>query len=380
MADFFHLTDFLEPVSLSEIAGDINYKNGQYGSVLRIYSGDFPDLSDVDIVIAGSTERRGSHPGKTEAHFLNKIRAEFYQQYCWHKDLVIADIGNILPGKSLSDSYAAIRLLTKELTEAGKKFLIIGGSLDLSLGMYQGISGENKPMVEVTCVDAVFDLDMEALDRSSNFLMELLTGEPNYVKHYNHIAFQSYYVHPSMLETIDKLRFDCSRVGVVKEDIEEMEPAVRNSSLFSFDIAAIANAWAPGGAISPNGLNGEEACTLMQYAGMAANLKVAGIFGYENIPDRLPITERQIAQMIWYFIDGIAKKSKEADIALKDAYNEYFISFSDLETSFMQNKRSGRWWMQLPDKTMIPCSYKDYIQACRNEIPERWLRTQERNY
>src|SRR5690606_17212856 len=134
MADFFHLTDFLEPVSLSEIAGDINYKNGQYGSVLRIYSGDFPDLSDVDIVIAGSTERRGSHPGKTEAHFLNKIRAEFYQQYCWHKDLVIADIGNILPGKSLSDSYAAIRLLTKELTEAGKKLLIIGGSHDLSLG------------------------------------------------------------------------------------------------------------------------------------------------------------------------------------------------------------------------------------------------------
>src|SRR5690606_37873163 len=187
------------PVSLSEIAGDINFKNGQYGSVLRIYSGDFPDLSDVDIVIAGSTERRGSHPGKTEAHFLNKIRAEFYQQYCWHKDLMIADIGNILPGKSLSDSYAAIRLLTKELTEAGKKLLIIGGSHDLSLGMYQGISGENKPMVEVTCVDAVFDLDMEALDRSSNFLMELLTGEPNYVKHYNHIAFQSYYVHPSML-------------------------------------------------------------------------------------------------------------------------------------------------------------------------------------
>lgn len=381
MADFFHLTDFLQPVSLSDIAGDIVYKNGQYGNVLRIFSEEFPDLSDVDIVIAGSTEIRGCRPGKNRPDLLNKIRREFYQQFCWHKDLKIADIGDVKPGKTLADSYAALRIITREITEAGKKLLIVGGGHDLTLGMYQGITGENHPFVEITSVDALFDLDMEAINRSSNFLMELLTGEPNYVKHYNHIAFQSYYVHPSMLETIDKLRFDCYRVGMVKEDIEEMEPAIRNSSLFSFDIAAIAHPWAPGGAISPNGLNGEEACTLMQYAGMSSQLKVAGIFGYEEREeDRLCITERQISQMIWYFIDGVWKKSCEADISIKEAYNEYYIQFSDMETAFMQNKRSGRWWMQLPDKTMIPCSYKDYIMASRNEIPERWLRTQERNF
>ena len=56
--------------------------------------------------------------------------------------------------------------------------------------------------------------------------------QPNYLRHYNHIAFQSYYVHPRMLETMDKLRFDCFRVGHVKESIEEMEPVIRNSDLF----------------------------------------------------------------------------------------------------------------------------------------------------
>ena len=36
--------------------------------------------------------------------------------------------------------------------------------------------------------------------------MEMLTGEPNMVRHYNHIGFQSYFVHPRMLETMDKLQ------------------------------------------------------------------------------------------------------------------------------------------------------------------------------
>ncbi|MBD0279751.1 MAG: arginase, partial [Flavisolibacter sp.] len=43
-----------------------------------------------------------------------------------------------------------------------------------------------------------------------------------------------------------------------------------------------------------------------------------------------------------------------------------------------QSKRTGRWWMQLPDKQYIACSHNDYLQASQNEIPERWLRIHER--
>jgi formiminoglutamase len=35
--------------------------------------------------------------------------------------------------------------------------------------------------------------------------------------------------------------------------------------------------------------------------------------------------------------------------------------------------------MQLPNKKMIPCTYNDYLFASNNEIPERWLRAQERD-
>jgi hypothetical protein len=234
-------------------------------------------------------------------------------------------------------------------------------------------------IIEATCVDARIDLDMDSVLPADNFLMEMLTGVPNYIKHYNHIGFQSYLVHPHMLETIDKLRFDCYRVGKVKEDLEEMEPAIRNSQLFSFDIAAIQNAHAPANHLTPNGFTGEEACTLMQYAGMSHSNSTIGIYGYIPEHDVHGLTAKQISHMLWYVMDGIYKGKQEAALEDKDNFNEYTIAFSELETAFVQSKRTGRWWMQMPDGKHIACSKIDYLVASNNEIPERWMRAMERN-
>jgi hypothetical protein len=82
--------------------------------------------------------------------------------------------------------------------------------------------------------------------------------------------------------------------------------------------------------------------------------------------------------MIWYFIDGRYKGKHEASVQERDSFNEYHVSFSEVETVFLQSKRTGRWWMQLPNKNYIACTYRDYMVASSNEIPERWLRAQER--
>ena len=65
----------------------------------------------------------------------------------------------------------------------------------------------------IACIDAMIDINMDSVLPCERFLMRMLTHEPNFIKQYNHIGFQSYMVHPDMLETIDKLRFDCYRVG-----------------------------------------------------------------------------------------------------------------------------------------------------------------------
>ncbi len=373
---FDALSDFLEPVSLSAISNDTGYREGQFGRSVKIYDETFPDLEDVDIVIVGCGEQRGAALlGISTAPAA--IRSEFYNLYFWHTDLKIADIGNVRIGKSLTDTYAALKIVVDDLTGEGKTVLVLGGTHDLSLSQYYAFAG-NKRQIEAASVDALIDVNIDSPFRNDNFLMELLTSDPNYLRQYNHIAFQSYLVHPRMLETMDKLRFDCFRLGNVKEDIEEMEPVIRNCQMFSFDVTAIAHAFAPSNTISPNGLTGEEACTLMQYAGMSAEMMSVGIYGYRPEKDNEQLTAKQIAQMIWYFLDGKSRGSREARMDEKESFNEFHTIFAEVDTIFLQSKKTGRWWIQLPDKKFIACSQKDYIVASRNEIPERWLRAQER--
>ena len=370
------ISDFLEPIDKHVISGDMGYKERQVGKLIEAYEQYLPDVDEADIVLVGCREQRGAGT-VVESTAADAIRKEFYNLYYWHNDIKIVDLGNIRTGKNLSDTYAALKLVIYELMELDKLVVVLGGSHDVTLAQYYAF-GEKKRPIDAAGVDAVIDINLESPLRSENFLMEMLTGEPNYTRHYNHIAFQSYLVHPRMLETMDKLRFDCFRVGNVKEHIEDMEPVLRNCHLLSFDIAAIANGYAPANSFSPNGLNGEEACTLMQFAGMGRHMRSIGIYGYQPEKDREELTAKQISHMLWYLMDGRSRGNKEALIDERDSFNEYHTAFAEVDTIFLQSKKTGRWWMQLPDKQFIACSYKDYLLASSNEIPERWLRAQER--
>jgi|SRR6185312_606899 len=372
-----HILDFLDPVNIREISNDEEFNDGQIGKQISVYEEEFPDLLPADLVLVGCREERGARRSRNIINGPDCIRQQFYRLYHWHSDLKIADVGNIRAGASVADSYAALRSVVSELTGLGKTVIILGGSHDLTLAQYQGYVNRKK-LIEVTCVDALVDINLDSPLKSDNFLMEMLTDEPNYIHHYNHIAFQSYYVHPNMLETMDKLRFDCFRVGKVKEHIDEMEPVLRNSNMLSFDIAAIAHQYAPSNHLSPNGLSGEEACALMRFAGLSPNIDSIGIYGFIPEKDQYDLTANQIAQMIWYVIDGRSKGRREAKFSDKEDFNEYHTAFAEVETTFLQSKKTNRWWMQLPDRKYIACSYNDYLLASGNEVPERWLRAQER--
>ncbi|MFT4093335.1 MAG: formimidoylglutamase [Niabella sp.] len=371
------IIDFLSPVNLFEITGDEGYKHGQFGSAIDVYAETFPDIEQADIILLGCGEQRGSGYIGPASSAPDVVRRQFYALFYWHERIRIADIGNIIQGATYKDTIAALQTVIAEITAIGRTVIVLGGSHDLTLAQYNACKNA-KQLIEATGVDAVIDLDMESPFKHDNFLMEMFTSEPNYVRHYNHIGFQSYLVHPGMLQTLDKLKFDFYRVGHVKEDIENVEPGIRSSNIFSFDINAIANAYAPANQLTPNGFNGEEACILMQYAGMSSNMQSVGIYGYRPEKDREELTAKQIAHMVWYIIDGRYRRLKEATLTDREQFNEYEMAFSEVATTFLQSKKTGRWWMQLPDKNFVPCSYKDYLTAGRDEIPERWFRAQQR--
>src|SRR5699024_4631642 len=150
------------------------------------------------------------------------------------------------------DTQAALRMVLEELAVQGKTVFILGGSHDLTLMQYHSFVSKEQ-VIEATVVDALIDLHEEEYALSRHFLMEMLTEQPNFIRHFNHIGFQSYFVHPRLLETLDKLRFDCYRLGTAREKLEDMEPVIRSTDLFSFDMNAIRSADAPASRLSPNG-------------------------------------------------------------------------------------------------------------------------------
>lgn len=371
------IADFLQPVNLDLLSKDEGYRDTQLGKHIKVHETQLPDISDADMVIIGAGECRGAGYALNHHASADGIRSALYALYYWHAQVTIADLGNVKIGQTIQDSYAALRTVIAELILQNKKVVVIGGSHDLTLPQYHAYTSI-PTLVNAVVTDAKIDLDLEARLPADHFLEELFTGLPNHLNHYAHIAFQSYFMHPHMLETIDKLRFDCFRLGVVREDIEEMEPVIRDSHMMSFDISAIQNAQAPANIITPNGLNGEEACVLMQYAGMSWKTSSIGLYGYQAELDRNGLSAIQIAQMIWYIIDGIQKGKKESPLSATERFKEFHIAFSDIDTQFLQSKSTGRWWIQLHNKEWAPCSYKDYLVASKNEIPERWLRALER--
>lgn len=372
------LHDYLSPVHVNGILEDESLTDGQIGKHIQVFEDTMPDLENVNIVLLGVPEYRGQLMNNKGSEGPDIIRKKLYRLHYWHQDVALADVGNIKTGMTLNDTYAAIKTVVSELIQNGKTVLLLGGSHDITLAQY-GAYRSLERTVEVTCVDAAVDLHGESALRSENFLLDLLTGEPNLVKHYNHMAFQSYFVHPRMMETLNKLHFDCFRVGMVQELIEEMEPPIRHTDMMSVDIQAIKNSDSPASKLSPNGLTGAEACTLVRYAGMSHKISSLGIYGYRPEDDPQELSALQIAQMIWYFIDGFHKKKQDV---LPDETHDFIVfhtAFAQVETTFLQSKRSNRWWMKMPDGKWMACSYKDYVEASSNQIPERWLRLQERD-
>lgn len=367
----FDLYEFLEPINPALLSDDEGYNDGQLGSFIEFYQDELPDLAEAEVVLVGVNV---GHNG-TEA--ADAVRKEFYKLHCWHTEVVIMDVGNIKNGATTNDSYAAAQAVVAELLRIKKTVIILGASHDYTLAQYHAYR-QLQQLIEATVIDAMIDLKPESLYKTDNFLLEMLTGEPNLVKHYNHIGFQSYYVHPRMLETMDKLRFDCYRVGMVKEKIDEMEPVLRNTDLLSIDISAVKSSDAPSAKASPNGFSGEEGCILTRFAGMSPTLSSIGFYGYNIDEDVREQTAKQISQMMWYFIEGKSRAKQETLMNERHNFNEFHTAFTDIDTVFLQSKKTGRWWMQLPDKKLIACSYNDYINASNNEIPERWLRAQER--
>lgn len=375
MQDLIH---FLEPLHFIDVYNRNDYNNNQIGKKISIFPHDSfsPELTDIFIV--GCGENRDNSQNTNWSNSPDAIRRALYKMYDWHPEIKVADLGNILEGKTANDTKAALGAVLEYIHSIGKIAIVLGSSQELTLQQYAPFQ-KNNELIEVAAIDMLMDIEEAETINERSYLMHLLTDQPNYIKHFSLIGFQSYYTNPTLLQTLDRLRFDCFRLGRVRANIEEMEASLRSCDLVTVDLNVLRASEAPYmKQASPNGLFNDELCQLLRYAGMSEKIKSLGIYGFNEEYDETELGAAQIAQMIWYFIDGYRVKLAEYPLTELQEFEEYNVSMSNTASTFLKSKRTGRWWMKLPDQSFIPASYNDYLIAAANEYPERWLRAQER--
>jgi arginase family enzyme len=386
------VVDFFEPIDNKILQGKkIQHPLALYQCVDIYQTGsDFPDLSQVQLAILGVKEDRMAEDNAGCGMAPDYIRKHLYGLFQGPYKVRIADLGNIKAGNKISDTYFALKTVLAALIKRKIVPVIIGGSQDLTYSNYLAY-GELGQVISLISVDSSFDLGINREEKVThqNYLGTILTHQPNFLFNYTNIGYQTYLVDQDAIDLMSNLFFDVYRLGMVRKDMNEVEPVVRNADVLSFDVSCIRQGDAPGNQnVSPNGFHGEEACQIVRYAGLSDKLSSIGFYEANPTLDHSEQTMHLVAQMIWYFIDGFCSRKKDMpDKLRKDSgeYIKYFVSSKEVqhEMVFYKSKKSDRWWMEVPcppslqmkyeRQFLVPCSYREYLAACQSEIPEKWL-------
>ena len=379
------LTILFSPID-EAVYRDIHSQSSLYKS-LRIFSEKMPDFKDAHIAIFGIREDRGTTENIGTASAPDEIRKKLYNLKRGTGTYRIVDLGNLNPGHDLNETYVRISEVCRMLLEKNVLPIIIGGSHDLDYGQYCAYETMEK-LVSFLNIDAMLDLeDKSETSPSRHHIHKVLMHEPNYLFSYTHLAYQTYLIDPLSVAVLEKLYFEAFRIGQLRTNLQEIEPAIRNADLLSFDVTSIRSSDAPGNAnAQPFGLTGEEACQICWYAGLNEKLSSAGFYEYNpDRDDEHKKTASVIATMIWYFIEGFYNRKNESNFKGND-FMKYTVSMpSQPETiSFFKSKFSEKWWMEVPypngkerysRNSIVPCSYNDYQTAIKGEVPERYIST-----
>ncbi len=366
---------FFDPTEVDEDKSAESFQSSLY-----INHSKMPDHQELDMALIGIQEFRGADK-KSEAYSAEEVRKQLYRLKKGFGDYGIIDLGNLRNGPTLEDTYLRLKEVVSYLM--GNKIIpiIFGGTHDVSLGQYFGYEDAEK-LISVLSVDSNIDLNGEA--PINCHMARLLKHAPNYLFNYYHLAYQSFLTDSASLSLLEDLSFETFRLGVVKENIREVEPIIRDADMLTFDLSAIQQEYAPGAlGAKVYGLTGEEACQIMWYAGQNEKLSSIGIFNYKASLDQGMKTAFVISTMIWYFTEGFYHRKGGKNFMSND-YLKYEVHLGgDPETiRFFKSRLSERWWMEVPNyeshgffnrNRIIACNYSDYEMALKGELPTRWI-------
>ncbi len=379
-----NIQDYCDPIGLDRPADHHLSDKAVFCKNIYIHTPDTPvkNLDQFNLVLLGVPEDRSARvPGLAEAP--DQIRNHLYRLFRVNPRLKIIDLGNLKCGSNVQDTYFALRDVLLELLELKLTVVILGGSQDLTYGIYLTFEKLNRKF-SFTTIDS--RLDMGIIDdqvKPESYLIPILSRKKELLFSYANLGHQTYFVDQGDLDYLRDNYYQSLRLGDIRQDMSRVEPILRDSGFVSLDVGSIRQSDAPAcDHPSPNGFTGEEICQISRYAGLSPLMRCFGFFNLLPEADRNGQTAHLAAQAIWYFIDGVSQRKEEHPLSAPDAFKKFIVSHSDMDHDivFYKSLETDRWWFEVPvihqAKTrhvIISCSLDDYQKACNQEIPDRWL-------
>lgn len=217
----------------------------------------------------------------------------------------------------------------------------------------------------------------------------MILEQPYNLFNYSNIGYQTYFNSQEEIDLVEKLFFDAYRLGEISSDIELVEPVMRDADMVNLDIQSVSSPSLIGeNDVSPNGFDGKEICRLARYAGISDKVTSFGIYELQKLFPR-PASAMLTAQIIWYFMEGVNYRKNEHTIFTKNQFKKYQVPVHEEVLTFYKSDLSERWWIEIPfypnvnnklkKHTLLPCTHQDYLDACDQDIPERWHKARRKN-
>jgi len=380
---------YFSPVDISDSSIE-SFDHGTIGSTIcRHRKGDFPKMKKGDIALLYVPEFRNSRYDSVGKPRFADCFARLYAPSSWKKRIV--DLGTIEPGKTIDDTYFALSSVIATLVKHQIIPIVIGGSHDLTVPMYRGYASLEQ-YVNLCSVDSRLDLGKPTQPiYDSGYISHLIAEQPCYLFNYANIGMQIPFVEKTELDLFEQLYFDYCRLGELTADFKRSEPYLRNSDIVSIDMTSIRYSdLATPFYRNPNGFYAEQICQLARYAGISDKLSSFGVFNYFPESTSARNVSELLAQLIWYFIDGVNARMGDFPIGTRKNYHQATVHIADAQEDivFYKSNKSARWWMEVPYPAqgnsqyerhyLVPCNYEDYQRALQNEIPDLWWKTYQK--
>lgn len=346
-----------------------------------------PVLAIASLAIVGVKESRNAFEKKFEKLDVSSIRIELYKLLMGNWNSTIVDMGDIEEGESVNDTYFVVKEIVAGLLEENIVPIVIGATQDITYPTYRAFDGI-KDMINLVAVDSRFDFGMEdELISSNSYMSKIITDKPNNLFNFSNIGYQSYFNAQEEIDLMERLFFDSYRLGDLISDITLAEPVLRNAHMVSLDARSIrAGEMSYSKNFSPNGFTGREICAIARYAGISDNVSVFGIYEMENSNQSCQL----MSQIIWYFIEGFNFRVKESPYNNSEAFTKYTVPTDTEQLVFYKSHLTERWWVEVPtifdsdtkgqSSSLLPCTEKDYLDACDQNIPERWFKAYKKGF